>query len=667
MGMDNKIKLFQTAKKICERGDISLSAADQRRIENETKELLRKSMSYRAASGTSKGFKRVLFRLGKAKNAAEAFKVVARYLAAEEMLNVDISDILEEVEEAVEDIGESLEQAEEVLGGGDKGKEKDEDKGKGKGKDKPKPEKEDDDEDEDDDELDFEDGPPKKNSPQEESGDVPPQFQIDKAKEAVVRLAQEFDKSMDMTTDKGPGMGKGPGKGPGMGKGPGKDKEKGPGMGQGPDKEKGFPGKKPTKLKDINDKDKGEEKITEDEMGIEKGPSTGGVLARVKVSITPDKNIVASYANQPLFLAIPNAAVKKNPEKLRRAANKVLGLVIYDGPKVAAAKCGVKLMAGVDEDILLDSQAEVPANKENVTDNAETVTREEQPGDPNTALEENDTDNADKPDKVTAIRKRLERKRRAQRRRRSGDTILDDNEDLSVATPAANPNSLDVTDGSDTDTDTNYSKPSDMLDGGETDIKSVEANYKKLYANRAKKEAAEKTKKFVNRFARCMKIAAKRMALNHDDNPMKAAALDILTADNVRFSDGERFAPMDSVTAKEIVELIAAESHDNFISHLMERTSKLMNKSEAYLEDVEADMETQVPRDVEVEGECGAPPKKSRKSAKLRAAASEGNFNFNPNFVGSVKPKEPVNLIRDAMGSTKIGQRTARLKAAAGR
>ena len=656
--MGNKIKLFQTAKKICERGDISLSAADQRRIENETKELLRKSMSYRAASGTSKGFKRVLFKLGKAKNAAEAFKVVARYLAAEDMLNVDISDILEEVEEAVEDIGESLEQAEEVLGGGDKGKEKDEDKGK----DKPKPEKEDDDEDEDDEELDFEDGPPKKESPKEESGDVPPQFQIDKAKEAVVRLAQEFDKSMDMTTDKGPG------KGPGMGKGPGKDKEKGPGMGQGPgkDKEKGFPGKKPTKLKDLNDKDKGEEKITEDEMGIEKGPSTGGVLAKVKVSITPDKNIVASYANQPLFLAIPNAAVKRNPEKLRRAANKVLGLVIYDGPRVAAAKCGVRLMAGVDEDIILDSQAEVPANKENVTDDAETVTREEQPGDPNTALEENDTDTADKPDKVTAIRKRLERKR-ARLRRKAEDTILDDNEDLSVATPAANPNSLDVTDGSDTDTDTNYSKPSDMLDGGETDIKSVEANYKKLYANRAKKEAAEKTKKFVNRFARCMKIAAKRMALNHDDNPMKAAALDILTADNVRFSDGERFAPMDNVTAKEIVELIAAESHDNFISHLMDRTSNLMNKSEAYLEDVEADMETQVPRDVEVEDGCDAPPKKSRKSAKLRAAASEGNFNFNPNFVGSVKPAEPVNLIRDAMGSTKIGQRTARLKAAAGR
>lgn len=654
--MGNKIKLFQTAKKICERGDISLSAADQRRIENETKELLRKSMSYRAASGTSKGFKRVLFKLGKAKNAAEAFKVVARYLAAEDMLNVDISDILEEVEEAVEDIGESLEQAEEVLGGGDKGKEKDEDKGK----DKPKPEKEDDDEDEDDEELDFEDGPPKKESPKEESGDVPPQFQIDKAKEAVVRLAQEFDKSMDMTTDKGPGMGKGPCKD--------KDKEKGPGMGQGPgkDKEKGFPGKKPTKLKDLNDKDKGEEKITEDEMGIEKGPSTGGVLAKVKVSITPDKNIVASYANQPLFLAIPNAAVKRNPEKLRRAANKVLGLVIYDGPRVAAAKCGVRLMAGVDEDIILDSQAEVPANKENVTDDAETVTREEQPGDPNTALEENDTDTADKPDKVTAIRKRLERKR-ARLRRKAEDTILDDNEDLSVATPAANPNSLDVTDGSDTDTDTNYSKPSDMLDGGETDIKSVEANYKKLYANRAKKEAAEKTKKFVNRFARCMKIAAKRMALNHDDNPMKAAALDILTADNVRFSDGERFAPMDNVTAKEIVELIAAESHDNFISHLMDRTSNLMNKSEAYLEDVEADMETQVPRDVEVEDGCDAPPKKSRKSAKLRAAASEGNFNFNPNFVGSVKPAEPVNLIRDAMGSTKIGQRTARLKAAAGR
>jgi len=656
MGMGNKIKLFQTAKKICERGDISLSAADQRRIENETKELLRKSMSYRAASSSSRAFKKVLVKLGKSRNAVETFKVVARYLAAEDMLNVDISDILEEVEEAVEDIGESLEQAEEVLGGGDKGKEKDEDKGK----DKPKPEKEDDDEDEDDEELDFEDGPPKKESPKEESGDVPPQFQIDKAKEAVVRLAQEFDKSMDMTTDKGPGMGKGPCKD--------KDKEKGPGMGQGPgkDKEKGFPGKKPTKLKDLNDKDKGEEKVTEDEMGIEKGPSSGGILARVKVSITPDKNIVASYANQPLFLAIPNAAVKRNPEKLRRAANKVLGLVIYDGPRVAAAKCGVRLMAGVDEDIILDSQAEVPANKENVTDDAETVTREEQPGDPNTALEENDTDTADKPDKVTAIRKRLERKR-ARLRRKAEDTILDDNEDLSVATPAANPNSLDVTDGSDTDTDTNYSKPSDMLDGGETDIKSVEANYKKLYANRAKKEAAEKTKKFVNRFARCMKIAAKRMALNHDDNPMKAAALDILTADNVRFSDGERFAPMDNVTAKEIVELIAAESHDNFISHLMDRTSNLMNKSEAYLEDVEADMETQVPRDVEVEDGCDAPPKKSRKSAKLRAAASEGNFNFNPNFVGSVKPAEPVNLIRDAMGSTKIGQRTARLKAAAGR
>jgi len=644
--MDNKIKLFQTAKKICERGDIKLSTADKRRIENETRDLLRKSMTYRSASGTSIGFRKVLSKLGTTKNSVEIFKVVAQYLEDEGVLDKDvkIEDILEAVEEAVEEVlvedkPEKEDKEESDFEGGGIPKSKDDKKDD---KDDKKDDKDDDDDDDDD----------KDDDKDESNGKIPPQFldNVNEAKEAVLKLSQELDMVMDGE--------------PSMVPSPLKDK----GKEKGKDKGKGLKKKFP-KLDEIDKKDKDEEMITEDEMGIDKGPSSN-IFAKIKVSITSDKNIVASHEDHgPLFLAVPTDDVKRDPEKLRRSANKVYGLVVYDGPKVAAEKCGTTLIANIDDDITLDSDAEVSPNEDSVTDDGEGDTVEEREAEPNTVLDDADTETEDKPDKVTAIRRRLSAKRRA--KRRAQDTILDDAEDLTEESPDVSPTSLSSLDDDETDTqESRPSEPTDLLSDGETDTQLVEANFKKLYATRTNKKVAEEIEKFITKFTRCMRIASRRMDLNHDLNPMKAVAMDVLTANDISFSDGEFFVPMDDKTAKEIVELISADSHDEFVGHLMDKAADLMNKSSEYLQDIESDIDNLVPVDVEIDNvqNFNRSARDNSRSEELRIAASRGNFNVNTSGINTHNDRaKPISQLKAAIGSTKIGMRTARLSSLAGK
>ncbi len=680
--MSNKIKLLQTAKEIYERGDIKLSSSDRKRIEDETQELLKRSMTSRAAAKAPKGFDAVLAELKTSQGADEAFQIVARYMQAEGMLDKDMDMELggkpdfekpekpdfggkpdfEKPEKP--EMGDKPEKPEKGFGGADKGKpggglseavEKVQDAletavkaldkvedlaGDKPGKDKPekseKPE---------------EDKKPEKEDKDEEKEEKEP---VEKAKDEVVKMAQE----MLAPPKDGP-----------------KKLDRGPGKGLDKGKSTPFDISKLKKEKEVKD----DALLDKDEMGMDTSlpvsPTTApGMRASVRVAITKENNIAVYGPRGPMFIAVPNASIKKDAEKLRRTANKVYGLVIYEGPKAAAEKCGATLLAGADSDILTDSEYKVPENTKGVSDNRETDTRDKFDQKSKTVLEGQDTDTEDKKEKVTAIKKRLE-ERRAQRKParfevvKRADSVLDSAEDAAGGPDVVSPDALDS--GKDGTTDTQddiQTEPKKMLEGGDVDYKGVEASYKKLYAARAVKQTKTAVENFIHRFSRCMAIAAQRMVLNHDDDPLKAAAADVLTADNVRFASGERYNPMDERTAKELIELIAAEGHQEFVDHLLNRAADLMEKSDGYLKDVEADLKNLKPVDPKVDEDfkeadagCDAP----KKAKALRRQASAGNFEFNPNAVPS---KEPVSALRNAMGLTKVGRVVSGLqKAVAGR
>jgi hypothetical protein len=474
---------------------------------------------------------------------------------------------------------------------------------------------------------------------------------LEDEKDEVIKMAQELEPTKKLDPEmKGPEKGLGGPGGPGKGLGLGKGKEKVP-----------FDITKLKKERDVEDG----KKMNQDELGMESSPS-GSSGPSVRVSITKDRNIVAYGPKGPLFLATPNANIKKDAEKLRRTANKVFAMVMYEGPKAAAAKCGTTLLAGVDDNITLDSTEQVPPVTQGITENGGTDTREDPENPPKTVLEDNVEDTQEKQDKITAIKARLAAKRasrkpaRFQIVRNAQDTVLDDPIADNAEISEVSPGSLDTGKGGDTDTQEDIQpKPEDLLDGGTVDFKAVEANYKKLYASRLDKKVAEATEQFVQRLGRCLNIAAKRMVLNYDDDPMKIAAGDVLTSDNVKFASGESFVPMDEGTASELIELIASESHEEFVKHLMGRAADLMEKSDSYLKDAEADLQNLKPiSPVTDKGSCSGPAP-AKKAHGMRRAASAGNFELN---TFSTPEPAPINTLREAIGLTLVGRKSANLK-----
>jgi hypothetical protein len=145
------------------------------------------------------------------------------------------------------------------------------------------------------------------------------------------------------------------------------------------------------------------------------------------------------------------------------------------------------------------------------------------------------------------------------------------------------------------------------------------------------------------------------MQLNHYDHPYKAAAMDVLTADDVRFSNGESFIPMDSHTAQEIVELISSEGHGAFVNQLLNKTADLLDKSDNYLKDVEKDIHGLAPTPVEVEDTSTI---EDRVSSVMQRRASEGNFDRSPS--GGMAP--PTDNMQSAFGATKVARNLAALK-----
>ena len=611
-----RYQLFKTVADLHSQGKIKLSTTEQAEIEKQTMDLVRRSVLNRTAMSAPAGFEQVLMELEKAPDADTAYSVLVDFMKSEGDLGGE-SDHEEHEEHESED-EEAGEHGMEL--GGDKPP-MDKPPMDGPMDGKPK-------------------GPPMgdKKPPMGDKPKGPPEGldELKKEREALVRRAQAKDHG---------------------------------------------------DISDLQEQAHGDgEPVTADEMGLEDSDDTEGPsmasedttmsarAKKIKIAITKSGTLVAQHEDHgPVFHAIPSPELRTNREALRRLANRIYGLAVYEGFAKAAAFCNAKLLiAGVDDDVELDHAEEVPPENDPVTADEETDTQDKHEADETTVLEDNDTDTREKPDTVTARRQAVLRRARLEYERRlkeAKDDILDDAENVSAEMKPNKP-SMDSKDDASTNSQEQHGTgEGDVLSAGDDVIRNAHTNFKKLYEQRAATRVLEEKEAFVRKFTKAMRVAATRMLLNHDEHPFKVAAVDVLADPDILFSNGDAFSGMDLAAAIDLTELIVSEGHDNFIKALLEKSADLMGRDDAYLADAEADLKALVPLPVDRIASTGD-RRSSQRSDRVRREAAEGNFEIDGNRgapASSPVQNMETTALRSALGgSTHLGRRMNRLNRAQG-
>jgi|GEM_PF-7090693 len=659
-----RIQLFQTVSDLHAAGKISLSRQDKSRIEAETRDLIEKSLRNRSAAKAPEGFEMVLDELRAAPDADAAYEVVVSFLKEHDLLEGEKDEGGEKPKKAPPS---------------EKGETKEPEEGESEEHEKSE-------------------------SPEEEKAEHEPpkgiEDEADKAKDKKPPFGKDEDKG-----GKPPFGGKGPDKGgkppfmsgkPEMPKGGPADMPEGkeaPPFGdkdemkearsavlrraKEQEEKKGIGGLQETreKVKTPSSEEMGIEEASDMTMGMEQGVRA----KKISVRITPGRNLVVAHADHgPIFYAQPSPEYRRDLMVLQRLANKIYGIAVYQGLKAAAAYCKADLLktAGVDDDITtVNRDKDIPPETKGVTEDAEDVSVQERKDKPGTSQDDVDTVTQEKPDdsaknvKTDVIAKRrAEALKKARARflakQKQGLTVLDGNDTVTQEKPdkAENDSGKGAADVAEEDP---KAKPGSVIDDQADVIRTeASANLSVLYKNRAAQRVAAEKEAFVRRFVRAARIAATRMLLNHDEHPIKSAAMDVLTSENVVFSNGEKFASMDESTAVELIELIASEGHTAFINRLLEKAADLLEKDDRYLTDVEADLKSLAPVPVSVgpavARSAGSP--RQQRSASVRREAAEGNFSTKGNGAPASSPNNNGGLREALGGSTLLGRRIGRIQ-----
>lgn len=656
-----RVKLFQTVKGLHDAGKIRLSNQEQNQIVRETEDLIRNSLRNKKAAKAPEGFEEILRKLNGA-DADEAYSLIVDFLKDSGDIDTDMSG----------DMG----MGDKPRGGpmGDKPMRMDDDAG---GKLFSKDDMSMGDEGAEsngidstpsvkpdmggDGEMDRDMGKPGKPG---EDGEKP--------------FAGDKDKDKDDEKDKG--------------KKPDKDKDKEKGKDD-KDGDKGNDGKDDKEKDELKEarkslvrraqdkhrknledlKNKAEDKKDFEPSAVDMGIEDDEVLQtarakKIRVAITKDRNLVAYHEDYgPVFHASPSTRVKRDANALKRLANKVYGIAVYKGFGKAASMCGAKLLiAGVDEGIETDTATEIDPAGKGAVEGGETTDDTERAQDFDSTLTDNEVDTVEKPDVVkpntdkTTIAKRR-RSRRPVRRR--ADDVLDGAQTTGDE-EHGKPSGDTGDDAVDVNAEDKATPSSDTSVGADDDIRAAR-NYRKLYQNRAAKQVTREKEAFVRKFARAVRVASSRMLLNHDEHPAKVATVDILTSDNIEFSNGERYASMDTGTAVELTELIFSEGHERFVARLLAKAADLLEKSDEYLSDVEGDLQDLAPVSVG-DGLAISGKKKSRparRSTRMRRAASNGNLGKSGGIPASNSKSLTNDGVRTAIsGGTLVGRRLGRLQ-----
>jgi len=362
-----------------------------------------------------------------------------------------------------------------------------------------------------------------------------------------------------------------------------------------------------------------------------------GMEAGTKVVVTANKNILVVQAGKPVFHAVVKEEIKSDPSKLARLANRVSGWLVSEGVKKTASKCGAKLInAGIDDDINFGGQ-ELPSADKGIAD--EGLTNSDPSPEGEVAKSSQEGASFDNGAHVARYEKV------------SGDAITDGAiDEIQEERPLRE---VEVTEKAVDEIKEERPEPEEATqDEALFNIKNLEAQYRTLYASRAKKAAERAQESFMEKFSKCLAIASQRMLKNLTYNPYKSASADVLMSTNIQFSNGDRYAGMDEAAAVELTELVASEGHERFIESLVKNALDLMAREDTYLSDVEADLQNLAPVPVEVTA--------SRKASNesLREEAIEGSVAIQARRASTALHGNLVDDgIRRALSGTKTGRR----------
>ena len=594
-GLTQRFQLFKTVADLHSQGRVKLSNEEQRLIERESMDLIRKSMLNRTAEKAPPGFESVLQQLSKAPDADSAYGIIVEYLKSQGDLGgapepkpglpgmdkgpgmgmdkgpgpgpgLDMDKGpgmgmgMDKGPEPKPGLGKGPE-----MGGGpgkpglDMGKSPDhvpEGLGgepgimKGKPSEGPMHEKK-----ESPMEEGMEHGKP---APKPEGGPAPKPESTPGEKPESFGGGEKSEKSEggeDKDDDKG---GEKPEKKDDKGEDKGEKKpEKKDDKGEAPKKEREALRRRAqeqaeqSRIKNLQKekKDFGKE-ITSDEMGLE---ATEGMpmsnpmpqeqtnvrAKKVRVHTTPSGTIVASHIDfGPIFHAVPSEAIRGNAEELRRLANRVYGKIVYEGFMKAAKFCNAKIIrsAGIDDGVELNHVETVEPKTKGITDGAENVNREKPEGELDSLTKDPEVVTREKPsieqpDVLAGRRKALARAALLKMKRRQGGDILDQAENVTKDHKPSKP-TFNTGDDAETNATEQHGAPEGrVIDGGDNVIRNAQTHFQKLYATRMAKKVAAEKEAFIRRFTRAMRLSATRMLLNHEEHPFKAAAVDVL-ADN---------------------------------------------------------------------------------------------------------------------------------------
>jgi hypothetical protein len=202
---------------------------------------------------------------------------------------------------------------------------------------------------------------------------------------------------------------------------------------------------------------------------------------------------------------------------------------------------------------------------------------------------------------------------------------------------------------------------------GKYEAKRHAARIEAIYRARLDKKVAEIEqdketfkKNMQERWAKAMKLIARRQALNLEYSPLKTAVGIALC--NPCVLDAEHdYEPMDQKTA---VTLIEAAFNDAIIEGtdkpaweanidaLIDRAASIMNMSDEALMQVEADLKNIRAASIPLDDTLVRPPMSDN---DLRTAAKNGNLQLNPSSVETAQSKDSKrNAIRQAVGTTKV-------------
>ena len=188
-------------------------------------------------------------------------------------------------------------------------------------------------------------------------------------------------------------------------------------------------------------------------------------------------------------------------------------------------------------------------------------------------------------------------------------------------------------------------------------------------ANLGDDEKSQIATEAVDRFARALRIVARRQTLGMEESVLKGAVASVLANRRVvgQSPDGTdlMWVPLSDDLAIHLTESAWAEGQDPHIDDLLGRAAKLAGRSDEYLRDAQADLENHNHRIASLTNPEQVDAGPDLDALAARQAAQDGNLQLGPTppDEAPLTRQDKSAALRQALGGTKTGHLTRQIRA----